>query len=98
MKTGMRVSRKDSLQDHSHSLPEGKVTSGMLLKPSQSLQFPMHSHLYSDDGITYETRMEMDMPGHTHDTIWGESSGPQVIAGKTVHPVNVQAAELGEKV
>lgn len=71
------VVKRDSVQDHKHALPDGRMTSGMLMKPSTNPGFPMHTHLYELDECTYETGPEEDGPGHVHSVgLLGETSGP----------------------
>lgn len=70
-----RVSHRDALQDHRHALPNGEMTSGMLLKPSTTDQWPMHTHLYEFEEETLETGPMHDEPGHVHSTGMGETSG-----------------------
>lgn len=86
MKTHQRVSRRDSDQDHIHGLENGQDTLGQLLKPSQSTQFPMHTHLYQHEGKTHETGSSQEGPGHTHEVMeeaGEETSGPKSPAAKT---------------
>lgn len=68
------VRRLDSLTDHVHALPNGKMTLGSLMKPAKD-RFGWHTHLYEMNGRTYET-MPAHMEGdHTHETELGETSG-----------------------
>jgi len=71
-----RVYRKDSQEDHTHSMPDGKMTGGMLMKPSKD-RFNAHSHLYHESEETKETGIMHDLPGHVHSTEIGDTSGPQ---------------------
>lgn len=83
MKTYPRVSRRDSTQDHSHKLPGGEgETQGMLAKPDSSSRAGLHSHLYVHETVTHETGVAYDEPGHTHETILGDTTGPKKIAEK----------------
>ncbi len=70
--------RRDSTTDHSHSLPDGKLTGGLLMKPSPT-QWGWHTHLYEIDGQVCETTQAHDLPGHVHETVIGETSGPQPV-------------------
>ena len=81
-KVNRRSIRKDSLQDHMHSLPDGKMTQGALTKPSQSSQFPTHTHLYQHEGKVHETGPSHEEPGHVHESIIGETSGPMPMKPK----------------
>lgn len=69
MKTHQRAVRRDSMNEHVHDLETGGVTLGSLGKPSQSTQFPVHTHLYEHEGKTHETGPAQDGPGHTHEVM-----------------------------
>lgn len=98
MKTYQRAVRRDSEQDHIHSLADGSETQGALGKPSQSTQFPQHSHLYQHEGDTLETGISFDEPGHTHETILGESSGPKSMPKKeSFGPRNDSLQRIGRE-
>jgi hypothetical protein len=67
MKTPTSVYRKDSANNHVHTVPGGPDTQGALLKPSHSTQFPVHTHIYEHEGKVHETGVSPDEPGHTHE-------------------------------
>ena len=79
MKTYPRIMRRDAAEEHVHALPDGHKTLGSLLKPSQSELLPMHTHLYEHEGVTHETGVAPDEPGHTHESVLGDTSGPQKV-------------------
>lgn len=99
MKISKSVIRKDSMQEHCHSLPNGQETQGMLTKPSHSLQFKMHSHLYeNDEGETLETSITVEGPGHTHESEYGETSGPHEMPAKeSFGPRNDSMMRIGSE-
>lgn len=93
-----RVIRRDSSQDHVHSLPNGVMTQGALAKPAQSQMFGRHSHLYQHEGKTHETGIADDGPGHFHETVIGESSGPLKMPKKEdFGPRNDEAFRIGRE-
>lgn len=94
-----RITRRDGLlDDHVHACPDGKLTQGKLLKPSQSSQNPMHAHLYEHEGKIHETGIASDEPGHTHETILGDSSGPQKMPKQeSFGPRNDEAFRIGRE-
>lgn len=100
-KTGMKMTRRDGgiLDDHIHNLPEGGKTGGKLGKPSQSTQFPIHTHLYEHEGKVHETGPAMDEPGHTHETMidnGAKTGGPLNPPAKTSFgPRNDSAIRIG---
>lgn len=74
--------RKDSMQDHQHSVAAGAksvafVTDGMLAKPNSNSRAGFHTHLYQHDGDVYETDAAYNDPGHMHDTEFGMTKGPE---------------------
>lgn len=99
MKTYARISRRDGLlDDHIHSCPDGRETQGKLLKPSQSSQNPMHTHLYEHEGKVHETGPSYDEPGHDHETIVGDTSGPHKMPAKvSFGPRNDEAFRIGRE-
>ena len=98
-KVNMRISRRDGLFDeHVHSIPDGHLTQGKLLKPSQSSQNPMHTHLYEHEGKIHETGPSFDDPGHTHECLIGDTSGPQKMPAKeSFGPRNDEAFRIGRE-
>lgn len=70
-----RVYRRDASQDHTHAIPDGTATQGMLAKPSKD-RYGWHTHLYEVDGSVYETTPSHDEGDHSHETILGATSGP----------------------
>jgi hypothetical protein len=98
MKTPQRSVRRDSLQQHVHTLPDGHETQGQTIKPSTSSQAGFHAHLYDHENFIYESSSEFDIPGHTHDTLMGTTSGPKPVGMKPIGSPQVEAAPLGEKV
>jgi hypothetical protein len=99
MKTYPRILRRDASQDHVHSLPDGKKTQGPLAKPTASNMMHPHTHLYEHEGKIHETGLADDSdPGHTHETIIGESSGPQKMPAKeSFGPRNDEAFRIGRE-
>lgn len=77
-----RSTRRDTMADHVHSLPDGRQTQGMLSKPAQSHVFGQHTHMYMHENKWHETGIAEDGPGHVHETIIGETSGPQNMPAK----------------
>lgn len=95
-KSYVRISRRDGLfEDHIHALPDGHKTLGRLLKPSQSAVNPVHTHLYEHEGKTHESGQAYDEPGHTHETIIGDTSGPQSMTKESFGPRNDEAFRIG---
>lgn len=93
-----RVMRRDSMQDHVHSLPDGRKTLGMLGKPNSHSQAGSHTHLYEHEGVTHETGVAFDEPGHVHESILGETSGPQKMPAKEEFgPKNDSAFRIGRE-
>jgi hypothetical protein len=73
------VLRRDLHPDHSHSLPDGTVTGGMLGKPNANSRAGWHTHLYMHDGMVQETDAAYEGGDHVHDVpeFGMVSSGPQ---------------------
>lgn len=71
------IRRADSLEDHMHSIPDGDMTGGMLMKPSKD-QFGMHTHLYECEEDTAETGPAHDLPGHIHSLKEGQETSASV--------------------
>lgn len=90
-----RTIRRDSiLQDHVHSIPDGHKTQGALAKPAQSTQSGWHTHLYEHEGLIHETGPAFEGPAHTHETIIGASSGPQMVPPKPIPSGEVVAQRV----
>jgi hypothetical protein len=99
MKVYHRILRRDSSSDHVHSLPDGRKTQGAIAKPTASnMMFP-HTHLYEHEGHIHESGMASDSdPGHTHETLLGETSGPQKMPAKeNFGPRNDEAFRIGRE-
>jgi hypothetical protein len=77
-----RSMRRDSSSDHVHSLPDGRQTQGALAKPAQSHIFGRHSHMYEHEGKWHESGIADDGPGHVHESLLGETSGPMNMPAK----------------
>jgi hypothetical protein len=57
-----------------------------------------HSHLYEHEGKVHETGIATDHPGHTHESILGESSGSQGMPRKeSFGPKNDSAFRIGRE-
>jgi hypothetical protein len=97
-KVYVRSVKRDSMDDHIHSLPDGKETGGMLSKPSQSNRAGAHTHLYQHEGVTHETGVAFDDPGHEHECVLGETSGPRKMPAKeNFGPRNDTALRIGRE-
>ena len=99
MKTYPRIIRRDASEDHVHHTPDGKKTQGALAKPSQSLITNPHTHLYEHEGKVHETGVASDNePGHVHETMMGETSGPiKMPANASFGPRNDTAFRIGRE-
>lgn len=99
MKTYPRTIRRDASLDHIHSLPDGKKTDGMIAKPTASNMMSPHTHLYQHEGKTHETGLASDSdPGHTHESIIGETSGRlNMPAQESFGPRNDSALRIGRE-
>lgn len=87
------VVRRDGQDaNHVHALPDGRMTEGMIEKPSHKY-YSRHTHLYQMDGATYETDPAEDGPGHTHTSELGETSGPTKADKSPGQPWRKDAAE-----
>ena len=80
-KVSVHVHRKDSILEHTHILPDGEKTGGMLMKPNG-----LHSHLFKDIDTVLETAVADGSRDHIHETSEGLSSGPQTMASKSDEP------------
>lgn len=85
--------RMDVVQEHIHTLPNGEPTQGSLAKPTKSNMARPHSHLYEHETKVHESGISDEAPGHTHETIMGDTSGPKSPAKKeSFGPRNDSAA------
>ena len=93
----VRNHHKDALDgDHSHRLPDGSYTGGMLLKPNSDRSFP-HTHLYTYNMKTCETGPAPIGGDHTHTSIEGETSGPMPVRDLRFDEDNLDAETNAEK-
>jgi len=57
----------------------------------------MHSHLYEHEGKTHESGISPEEPGHTHETILGDTSGPRSASKENFGPRNDTAFRIGSE-
>lgn len=93
-KSNLRAFRADSIENHVHALPDGKMTQGQILKPQINEHLNgKHTHIYEHDGQVCESTPASIGPGHTHDTVIGITSGPMPVrkdASDEVYQARVQ--------
>lgn len=66
-KFGKSILRKDTMQDHCHEMPDGKLSMGVQYKPNANHRAGWHTHLYEHDGDVYETDAAYEGGDHVHD-------------------------------